>query len=324
MHFYLCLSVSFILAILSAKPIIAFLKKIKSLQSFRELGPKSHIVEKSGTPTMGGWIFLLPIFVLGIVQYFQSQLQVVLLVLTAIFFGAVIGASDDILKIIKSNYKGISSLGKLFIQFIASSILVYVSGRYLFADISSLPPALHPLLVIWEFIWAFLVIAGASNAVNLSDGLDGLAGGLLAISFASFIPLFWAEGEYSYISFCLIIIGALLGFLIFNFKPAQIFMGDTGSLSLGMGLGALAYLTHKELYLLVFAAVPVIETLSVILQVASAKLSRKFLGRDWRIFKMAPLHHHFELSGFNEVAVVIMFWCAQILISFVFNWFFVI
>jgi phospho-N-acetylmuramoyl-pentapeptide-transferase len=324
MHFYICFSVSFIIALVSAKPIISYLTKIKSLQSFRELGPRSHIAEKTGTPTMGGWIFLLPIFLLGITQYFQSQLQVVLLVLTAIFFGAVIGASDDLLKIIKSNYKGISSIQKLVIQFVSSSILVYFSGRYLFADISSLPEIFHPILIAWEFIWAFLVIAGASNAVNLSDGLDGLAGGLLVIAFASFVPLFWSEGEYSYISFCLIIIGALIAFLIFNFKPARIFMGDTGSLALGMGLGALAYLTHKELYLLVFAAVPVIETVSVILQVASAKWSRKYLGRDWRIFKMAPLHHHFELCGLNEVVVVLMFWAVQILISFVFIWFFTV
>jgi phospho-N-acetylmuramoyl-pentapeptide-transferase len=303
------------MAILIAKPLIGFLKNIKSLQSFRELGPQSHISEKSGTPTMGAWIFLIPIFILGLILYYQSQLQIVILALTAMLIGALMGGVDDMMKIIKSNYRGINSISKLAIQFLASSLVVYFSGRYLFADVSTLPEFLHPFLLAWEFVWAFLVIAGASNAINLSDGLDGLAAGLVALAFLGLIPLLWIKGDFSAISFCLIIIASLFGFLIFNFKPAKVFMGDTGSLALGMGLGALAYVADLELYLLVLAFVPVLETLSVILQVASAKFSRKYLGKDWRIFRMAPLHHHFELGGMNEVVVVILFWLSQAAIT---------
>lgn len=315
MNFYLCFSISFVMAILIARPLIGFLRRVKSLQTFRELGPQSHITEKAGTPTMGGWIFLVPIFGLGLLIYFQTQLLIILLVLLAMLIGAIMGATDDLLKIVKANYRGINSITKLIVQFIASSLVVYFSGRYLFADVSTLPEFLHPFLLAWEFVWAFLVIAGASNAVNLSDGLDGLAAGLVALAFLGLIPLFILKGEFSAVNFCIVVIGSLVGFLMFNFKPAKVFMGDTGSLALGMGLGALAYVADLELYLLVVALVPVLETLSVILQVASAKLSRKYLGKDLRIFKMAPLHHHFELCGINEVAVVILFYMAQFIIS---------
>lgn len=321
MNIYLCASISFILAIAIAKPFIAFLKSLNSIQKFREQGPQSHIVTKAGTPTMGGWIFLLPIFVVFAMLYFDSQSISIILMAIALGVGALIGAIDDILKILKSNYKGLNSVQKLLIQFIASTCIAYYSQRYLFADINTIfPQWMGPSLVTMEFIWAFLVIAGSSNAINLSDGLDGLATTLSILAFAGLGIYLWVQGDYTLVLVTITIIAALLGFLIFNFYPAKVFMGDTGSLSLGMALGTLAYLAKLEWHLLIFALVPVLETLSVMLQVLSAKLSRKYLGRDIRLFKMAPLHHHFELCGMHEIMVLFFFAVAQILVSAIYLW----
>jgi phospho-N-acetylmuramoyl-pentapeptide-transferase len=298
---------SLVLGIAIAKPVIAFLKQLKGYQAFREQGPQSHIEEKAGTPTMGAWIFLIPIFILGGYLAWQMQSQSLSLVLLAFFVGAFLGAVDDGLKILESNYKGLDSKQKLIVQFILSSFIVFASERYLFVGNEFIPEKFNFILVIFEFVWAFCVIAGTSNAINISDGLDGLATTLTILAFVGFAGIFHLENFFFLFDLSLIIIAALIAFLIFNKKPAQVFMGDTGSLALGLGLGTLAYIAKLELYLLVFAVVPVIETLSVIIQVLSAKLSRKFLGKDIRIFKMAPLHHHFELSGFAETTVVIIF-----------------
>lgn len=323
MNFYLCFSIPFILGLAIAKPFIAFLKSLNSLQTFREQGPKSHISSKAGTPTMGAWIFLIPIFLTLGLLYFNNFELSVLLVLAALIVGTVIGAIDDILKILKANYKGLNSIQKLIVQLIASFAIAYFSGRYLFADINTnLPEWAGPFLIIGEFIWAFLVIAGASNAINLSDGLDGLATSLSILAFAGLGGLLWLRSDFTLTAITIIIVGGLFAFLVFNFHPARVFMGDTGSLALGMGLGALAYVAKAEWYLLIFALVPVIETLSVILQVLSAKLSRKFLGKDIRIFKMAPLHHHFELCGMHETVVVYLFAGLQLIISLIFLYYY--
>jgi len=323
MTLYLLISaLTFVLAWLLGKPIIKFLKQIKSVQSFRELGPQSHIETKSGTPTMGGWIFLIPIIAASLALYYYFHNKEILLLLTALISGALMGSVDDGIKILKSNYKGLSSWQKLFIQFLVSSAIVYFSDRYLFADIGSdLPASLSPFLIAGEFLWAFIVIAGTSNAINLSDGLDGLATLLSILAFAALGIVLELQFNFSLVAFSSSVIAALLAFLIFNFKPAKIFMGDTGSLALGMALGALAYLTGLEWFLLVFAIVPVVETVSVIVQVLSAKFSRKFLGRDIRPFKMAPIHHHFELCGMPEVVVVIGFALVQFFISGFFIYF---
>lgn len=319
MNFYLSFSLAFVLSILIARPIIRFLTKVKSVQSFRELGPQSHIKEKAGTPTMGGWIFLLPIFVLGAFLYMELQSRGLLIILSAMLVGALMGAIDDSSKIMQGSYKGINSKVKLFIQLITSSAVTYFSGRYLFAGINSeFPEWMSPALIVFEFIWAFIVIAGASNAINLSDGLDGLATILSILAYGAIALILWQRGDYYLVSLCLIICASLAGFLLFNFKPAKIFMGDTGSLALGMGLGTIAYIAQLEWYLLIVALVPVLETVSVMLQVASSQLSRKLLGKDIRPFKMAPLHHHFELCGFPEIIVVLGLSAFQLLATIIF------
>lgn len=304
---YLLPVLSLIVGLVIAKPVIAILKKLKGYQSFREQGPQSHLEEKMGTPTMGAWIFLIPIFLFGTYHAYEVHSQSIFLVLFAFFIGSVIGAIDDVLKVLKSNYKGLDSKQKLIAQLLLSVAIVLFSERYKFVANAVIPESFNWILVIAEFVWAFCVIAGSSNAINISDGLDGLATSLSILAFTGFAAIFYLENYFYLFDISLIVVAALIAFLIFNKKPAQVFMGDTGSLALGMGLGTIAYISKQELYLLVFAIVPVLETISVILQVASAKLSRKFIGRDIRIFKMAPLHHHFELSGFSEGFIVIVF-----------------
>ena len=313
MNFYLYSSLAFVIGIVIAKPIISQLIAINSTQSFREQGPKSHIETKSGTPTMGAWIFLTPILITMIMIYFNDPNMRIILTFAAFLTGTVLGAIDDILKVVGGNYKGVDSKQKLIVQLIISFAIAYFSGRYLFTSYET--ELASPILISLEFLWAFIVIAGSSNAINLTDGLDGLAASLSALAFAGLGILLYINEDFSLALICITVVAALIAFLFFNLHPAKVFMGDTGSLALGMGLGTIAYLAKLEWYLLIFALVPVIETLSVVLQVLSAKLSRKFLGKDLRPLKMAPLHHHFELCGFHEVKILLIFFVLQVLCS---------
>ncbi len=310
------ITLSFVMAFALGRPWIEFLVRSKSLQSFRELGPKSHIETKKNTPTMGGWIFLLPFFALSLILYFFTAQNEIVILFCATLFAAVIGAFDDGLKIWQSSYKGIDSKVKLLLQFIASITVAYFAARNFGIEHLSLE-------FVFTALWAFLVIAGSTNAINLTDGLDGLAttiSVIALIAFAFFLFDYTGSGLEGavYFALCAILVAALLGFLVYNRKPAQVFMGDTGSLALGMFFGTMAYLAKAEWYLFVFLLLPIIEALSVIIQVASAKLSRKFLGRDLRVFKMAPLHHHFELCGMSENMVVISFAVFQLLVAAVY------
>lgn len=310
----LYLLISFLVAFAIGIPIVNYLRQVKAHQVFRQQGPESHL-KKIGTPTMGGWIFLVPILLASIYIYFFSDVETydgakplgILLIAGAILAGAVLGAIDDGVKLFQANYAGLNSKVKLLAQALIALIVVIFSGRI----------EVFSLWSIFEFVWAFLVIAGASNAVNLTDGLDGLASSVSIFSFIGLTVSFYSFASFNEFYLCLAIIGALGAFLIYNRKPALIFMGDTGSLALGMGLGVIAYINRLEWFLLAFAAVPVFEAISVILQVASAKLSRKFLDKDLRIFKMAPFHHHLELVGFKETDVVWMLTVAQAIASII-------
>lgn len=319
------LLLNFLFALVIGKPIAKILKNYS--QVFRKTGEENIHQSKEGTGTMGGLIFLIPIFCSLIYLYFKenslfertisvnsahmdlhpgTSMQIIVIAL-GFFIGALMGLSDDLIKIQKKHYGGIDSKTKLLIQFAVSTSLVYLSD-YFYIGNSFLDSIIENPL---EYAWAFLVIAGATNAINLTDGLDGLATGISVISFLGFGVLFVILGNNLLFSICISVAGALLGFLVFNKHPAQIFMGDTGSLALGMGLGVIAYSYNIEWFLIAFAFVPVIEAISVILQVLSAKLSRKFLGKDIRLFKMAPLHHHLELSGIEETKVVRLLWTVQ-------------
>lgn len=301
---------AFVFMIILTPFFIPALKKFKFGQSIREEGPESHM-KKGGTPTMGGIVILtalvLTMIVMTIWTGFSTELFLLLLV--TVGFGT-LGFLDDFIKIVKKRNLGLTSKQKLAGQAVISLIffLVIYSGDF---STSVAVPATNFSLDL-GFLYFFLVIfmlVGASNAVNLTDGLDGLLAGTGAIAFLAFAVLAWIQGASDIAIFSFAIVGACLGFLVFNAHPAKVFMGDTGSLALGGAIAAIAILLGAELILVIIGGVFVIETLSVIIQVASFKLRGK------RIFKMSPIHHHFELSGWSEWKVVTVFWSTGVVLA---------
>jgi phospho-N-acetylmuramoyl-pentapeptide-transferase len=302
---------------------IRFLQKWQVTQKIRREGPKSHY-DKAGTPTMGG-ILTMGCTIFSVLLWMDFENISVWLVLFLYFSYGLIGFYDDFRKIRYGSSKGLAGRYKLLFQFILAGAAVAVLVCSFDLDTRlSLPffKSFRPDLGIWYLPFAVLVIVGASNAVNLTDGLDGLATGPAITSFLTYmvlaylaghakiagylqIPHIPGSGELSI--FCGAIIGALIGFLWFNTYPAQIFMGDVGSLPLGGSLGFVALVTKNEFLLVIVGGIFVLEAVSVMTQVASFKMTGK------RIFKMAPIHHHFELKGWQEPKVIVRFW----IISFV-------
>ncbi|KFL44241.1 phospho-N-acetylmuramoyl-pentapeptide-transferase [Lysinibacillus sp. BF-4] len=300
---------AFILTVALAPVGIPLLQRLKFGQSIREEGPESHF-KKAGTPTMGGLIFLVSILVVTIVlgfvfNFMTTQTSTLLLVFLG--FG-VIGFLDDGLKVIFKRNLGLTSIQKLIGQIIIA-IVAYLLLRGNEFDTSVTIPLVDWSVDLGMLYVGFLIfwLVGFSNAVNLTDGLDGLASGLSVVAFAAYGIIAYIQEQGDVAFFAFVVAGAMLGFLLFNKNPAKVFMGDTGSLALGGGLAMLSVLTKQEFLLLIIGIVFVIETLSVILQVGSFKLRGK------RIFKMSPIHHHFELSGWSEWKVVIVFWTTGII-----------
>jgi len=292
---------------------IPMLRRLKFGQSIREEGPQSHM-KKAGTPTMGGIIFLLSIITTTVacgllLDVFTTHTVVLLLVF--IGFG-IIGFLDDGIKVIFKRNLGLTSLQKLIGQ------IVIAIAAFLLLRLGTFDTAITIPFTDWQVDLGMLYVGflifwlvGFSNAVNLTDGLDGLVAGTASIAFAAFgvIALFNEQADIALFAFA--VTGALLGFLIFNANPAKVFMGDTGSLALGGALAMISVLIKQELLLLLIGLVFVIETLSVILQVGSFKLRKK------RIFKMSPIHHHFELSGWSEWKVVLVFWSTGLIMALI-------
>ncbi|MEC1179448.1 phospho-N-acetylmuramoyl-pentapeptide-transferase [Metasolibacillus meyeri] len=304
---------AFTITVVLAPIAIPLLRRLKFGQSIREEGPQSHL-KKAGTPTMGGIIFLLAIIATTLItgtmfNLFTTQTVVLLLVLVG--FG-VIGFLDDGIKVIFKRNLGLTSLQKLIGQIIISIAAFMLLRLGTFNTAVEIPFTGYSI-DFGLFYVAFLIfwLVGFSNAVNLTDGLDGLVAGTASIAFAAFgvIALFNKQADIALVAFA--ITGALLGFLIFNINPAKVFMGDTGSLALGGALAMISVLVKAELLLLLVGLVFVIETLSVILQVGSFKLRKK------RIFKMSPIHHHFELSGWSEWKVVLVFWSTGLVVALI-------
>lgn len=274
-------------------------------QMIREEGPTWH-EKKSGTPTMGGLLFIIAIIVMtlitswGLAPHHLLPTTWILLFILALYGG--LGAWDDSIKLFHRQNEGLKAWQKLLGQIVGALLLFWVYTH------EHLPMALKlPGLGVWHMGWLYALFAivwlvGFSNAVNLSDGLDGLVSGLASISFGAYGVVALYQQQLNIGIFCFAVVGSLLGFLIFNHKPAKIFMGDTGSLALGGALAAVAILLHQELSLLWIGLVYVIETASVILQVASFKLTGK------RIFLMSPIHHHFEMLGWSEWKIDLTFW----------------
>ena len=292
--------------------VLPLLKKLRVGQRISIFVGEAHR-KKEGTPTMGGIIFIIPtvvatisLILTGKISY-SSNLGIVLLV----FIGyACIGFLDDFLSIRKGNNEGLTTYQKLFMQ-----VLIAIGFFYIYmrsgGQTAWVVGTLHIDIELgWLYGLAILfVLVGASNAVNLTDGLDGLAGGLSAIAFIAFSLISLSVGFQEIGIFCLILVGSLIGFLIYNTHPAKVFMGDTGSLALGAVMGAVAILTHRELTLLVVASVFVVETLSVIIQTFWVQVLKR------KLFLMTPLHHHFEKLGWLETDIVKLFWVCGLVLA---------
>ena len=313
----------------------------------RKDGPSSHY-RKAGTPTMGGIIIILSIILPTILWSRYDNIYTWIMVIVTLFMG-IVGFIDDYLKIVKKISKGLIARYKLAAQiiiglFISYMIFNYVDNPKIFIDYLSnrmdtisntsisIPFIMNGYIELPKIIYIFLIIfvvTATSNAVNLTDGLDGLATGLSAISilamgaiayatgridFSDYLNIIYIKGSDELLIFSFAAIGACLGFLWFNTHPALVFMGDTGSLALGAALGTLAILLRKEILLIIVGGIFVIESLSVIIQVLYFKYTRKKYGKGKKIFLMAPIHHHFEKKGWPESRVVIRFWIIGILL----------
>ena len=301
-HIIRTIIISFIISLILGPIIIPILKKLKAGQSIREDGPQSHL-SKSGTPTMGGIIFLtallITVFSSGIVNT-----DTIVLVAATLGFG-LIGFIDDYIKIIKKRNLGLRAYQKLLGQVILAIILaVYQSNTSEVGTKVIIPFLKSQYLDLGLLYIPFIVfvVVGTVNSVNLTDGLDGLASGvsIIVLSFFSLIAL--TNGADSISIFAASLTGACLGFLIHNAYPAKVFMGDTGSLALGGAISAIAILLNMTLFLPIVGGIFFIETLSVIIQVASFKMTGK------RVFLMSPLHHHYEQKGWKETKIVGIFW----------------
>lgn len=298
---------AFIVCALVGPVLIPYLHKLKFGQSIRECGPASHM-KKNGTPTMGGLMMLAALIIALLWGQFTPHV-IIALVLTV--GHAVIGFIDDYIKVVMKRNLGLTAKQKFLLQFILAGAYVYFAETHIHNTELWVPFVNMTVDLGWGYyVLAFLLLVGTTNAVNLTDGLDGL------VSFVSlpvtmvFAFIAYMQGMLDLCGFSLGLTGACLGFLLFNRHPAQVFMGDTGSLALGGAVAAMALLTHTELLLVIVGGIYVAEALSVIIQVTYFRFSG---GK--RIFRMAPLHHHFELGGWKEVKVVRVFTLVSCVLS---------
>lgn len=318
-----------VICLLLGPTLIKWLREAKIGQSIRSDGPQSHLV-KAGTPTMGGAMIIVAVSLSTLLWSDLAVRQVWIVLFVTIGFGA-IGWVDDYRKVVKSNSVGLTAREKLIWQTLVAgvaAVVLYVSAVER-AEVELIIPFFKEagLYLGWVFIpFSFLVIVGSSNAVNLTDGLDGLAilpsvmvaAGLGLIAylaghaiFAGYLGIPNIKGAGELTVFCSALVGAGLGFLWFNTYPAQVFMGDVGALSIGASLGAVAIMVRQELVLFIMGGIFVLEAVSVILQVASFKMTGK------RIFRMAPIHHHFELKGWPEPRIIVRFWIITVILVLV-------
>jgi len=314
-------TLAFFLAVIWGTPLINLLKRLQLGKRIRMEGPKSHQT-KAGTPTMGGILFIAPVvFItlgLNLANLLGSTLigESVIVPLIAMLSFGLLGLLDDLAGIRKKRGDAQGMLARSKFPLQVGLALILVAIMYWRLDIHSIAIPTIPQRIdigLWWLPIAIFIIVGSANGVNLTDGLDGLAGSIAAVSFASYGLIAYLQGQIWLATFALTIVGALFAFLWFNAFPAQLFMGDTGSLALGATLGVVSLMTGQWLLLAVIGFPFVIEALSVIIQVGAAKFSRRFLHHDIRPFRMAPLHHHFELSGWAENHVTQRFFIIGIL-----------
>lgn len=312
----MALMLGFVLSIITGVILIPLLRKLHFGQSVSLTLGERHL-KKNGTPTIGGLIFIIPTIISLLLLWFRGSIEMtsnLMIVLFVFISYAILGLADDLLKIVFKNNKGLSIMFKLLMQTVIALVFFYIfirNGGVPEIRISAINLYIY---MGWTYgLFILFLLVGSSNAVNITDGLDGLAGGLSAIAFLAYGLIAWnttwLAGYQEIAIFCFVLIGALLGFLVFNTHPAKVFMGDTGSLALGGSLAAIAILTRHELSLAVVGGVFVIETLSSLIQIIAIRKFHK------KIFKMAPLHHHFEKLGWEENDIVKMFWIVGLILA---------
>lgn len=294
--------ISFLISVVFCPILIPFLRKLKFGQTEREEGPQSHL-KKNGTPTMGGLVILASILLTSLI-YIGKFTEILPVLFMTLGFG-LIGFLDDYIKVVKKRSLGLTPLQKMALQFIVTGVFIYYYFKIAGLDTSIKIPFVSGdgfVMPTWLFIiFVFIVVLGTVNGVNFTDGLDGLASGVTVIV-ATFFTIAALSLNPSMTPITGAVVGSLLGFLLFNTYPARVFMGDTGSLALGGFMSSIALMLHMPLFIVIIGLIYLVEVLSVILQVGYFKLTH---GK--RIFKMAPIHHHFELCGYSETQVVAAF-----------------
>ncbi len=314
----LAMMLGFIIAIVVGLIVIPVMKSLKLGQKVSLTLGERHL-SKDGTPTLGGLIFIIPMIVTLLLLWFKGSISLTynLVIVIFVFLAyALLGFADDFLKIYYKNNKGLSILFKLVVQTIIALVFFYIFIRNGGSPVLSISALNLRIDLGWTYgLFILFLLVGTSNAVNITDGLDGLAGGLSAIAFLAYGLITWnttwLAGYQEIAIFCFVLVGALLGFLLYNSHPAKIFMGDTGSLALGGSLAAIAILTRHELSLAVIGGVFVVEALSSLIQIFAIRKFHK------KIFLMAPIHHHFEKLGWAERDIVKLFWVIGLLLSMI-------
>lgn len=312
----LVIMISFLISLLLGSILIPILRKLKLNQQINKFLKDTHKL-KNNTPTMGGIIFILSTIITLLILFIFKKLDMtynfIIVVFVFISYG-LIGLIDDSLIILRKDNKGLKANTKMNMQIVIAIIFFYLFMKADNEPLLWIHTIGFKLNIGWLYgLFILLVLTSSSNAVNLTDGLDGLATGLSIIAFLTFGLISyntgWLDGYKEISLFCFALVGSLLGFLSYNHHPASIFMGDTGSLALGASLGSIAILTRHEILFLVIGFVFLIETVSVIIQVSFYKLTKK------RVFLMTPLHHHFEKKGFKEETIVKLFWIIGLISS---------
>ena len=312
------LMLGFVLSLITAVILIPLLRKFHVGQSVSHLINARHL-KKEGTPTIGGLIFIIPTVIIMFVLYLRGSVELSsnLIILIFVFLSyALLGLVDDILKVKYHNNAGLKTLTKLFLQTVIA-IIFYIIFKNNGGDSNLVITSLNINIPLgWCFgLFILLVLVGTTNAVNITDGLDGLAGGLSVMAFLSYGVIAWGSswiaGYQDIAIFAFVLVGGLLGFLVFNTHPAKVFMGDTGSLALGGALATIAILTRHELSLILIGGVFVVETLCSLIQIIAIRKFHK------KVFLKAPLHHHFEELGWCETDIVKLFWVVGFLLSMI-------
>lgn len=312
-HLLFALMIAWALGLIAVRALIPVLKRLKFGQNIRAEGPKRHL-QKSGTPTMGGIAFVLVLF-LSMLLMGSYDVTTLLAAGITILYG-ILGFADDFIKTVKKRSLGLRAYQKMLGEILIAALLIFGAVHLLGRGTALALPGAGFVDIHWGYyVLAFILIAGVTNGVNLNDGLDGLASGVSFFVYLGYAMICYycidhppfADVNYETLMvFAAVMCGICLAFLFFNHYPAKVFMGDTGSLLLGGGIAVLSILTGTELLLVIMGGVYVIEALSVMIQVTSFKLTGK------RVFRMTPIHHHFEQLGWREWKVVITFWLASL------------